>query len=85
MGRHDYRNEGGGSSLSFGDLTLSLSQTDFTYLEASLILGAKLPHGVEIEGFFMLDQEWHTSPQDNARLLSLRVAARRGFRLMGVD
>jgi hypothetical protein len=85
VGRHDYRNEGDGSSLSFGDLTLSLSQTDFTYLEASLILGAKLPHGVEIEGFFMLDQEWHTSPQDNARLLSFRVAVRRGFRLMGVD
>lgn len=85
VGWHDYRADGAASELSFDGLTLSLSQTDFTYLEASLICGAALPWALEAEGYFSLDQEWHTASEDNARLLSFSLALRHRFRLAGLD
>ena len=85
VGWHDYRADGAASEFSFDGLTLSLSQTDFTYLEASLICGAALPLALEAEGYFSLDQEWHTAAEDNARLLSFSVALRHRFRLAGLD
>ncbi len=83
LGRYDYRASGDSTQLAFEDLTLSLAQSDYTYLELSLICGGRLPYALEWEGYGSIDQEWHSAADDNARLISFSLALRRRFDLLG--
>lgn len=82
-GRRNYRASGTTTRLTFEGLSLSLSQTDYAFAEASAMGGGALPFSFEWEGYFSLGREWHTADEDNARLLSFSVALKRRWVLWG--
>ena len=68
-------------ALSYQDLSLSLAQTDYTYLEVTLIGGGELPLGFEWEGYLSVNREWHTVADDDAHMLFFSLALKRRWPL----
>jgi hypothetical protein len=69
-GRRVYRGGGGDLSFDFEGLSLSLAQSDFAYLEGSIVGGGRLPLGFEWQVFASLDRENHDRPADDGMLFS---------------
>ncbi len=82
-GRRDHLATGDSGSLSFGDITFTLSQTDYTYLDFSLIGGGGLPLKLQWEGYLALDREWHALSAEDADLLFFSIALKRRFAILG--
>ncbi|MFC1572909.1 hypothetical protein ACFL6M_04845 [Candidatus Eisenbacteria bacterium] len=82
-GRRSYRNDGASDRLTVDGLSLSLSQTDYTYVELSIMGGGALPFSLEWESYLSLDKEWHTRGEDNAELLSFSLAIKHRWDLLG--
>jgi hypothetical protein len=76
-GRRNYRGDGSALVFDFQGIDFSLSQTDYTYYRISLIGGGELPLFLEWEAYLSLDQERHTDPADDGRLLSFSIALKR--------
>ncbi len=83
VGRRSYHDAGDADRLSFEGFSLSLSQTDYTYGQLSLIGGGDLPWSLQWETYVSLDQEWHTVAEDDARLVSFSLAVKRLWALLG--
>lgn len=70
-GRRDYRDGRDALGFDFEGLSLSLAQSDYTYLSGSVIGGGGIGHGFEWRLFASLDSEWHAVSADDAHLFSL--------------
>ena len=81
-GRRDYRGDGEGLVFDAGGLSFSFSQTDYDFLEVSLIGGGRLPGSLEWQLHAFLDRELHGAGEDDARLSSVTLALRRAWTLV---
>ncbi len=79
VGRRVYRVSGGSQSLVFEGLNISLSGTDCTYLNATLLAETGLWAGFRCDLFGMYDQEFHVEPKDDFTLWSFSVSLTRLF------
>ncbi|MBD3236934.1 MAG: hypothetical protein GF330_09540 [Candidatus Eisenbacteria bacterium] len=85
IGRRDYHADGEALTLDVDGTSFSLAQSDYTYYEISAIGGGRLPLQLEWEVYGSWDQELHTDPNDNGKLLSLRIALQRRWDLLGAS
>lgn len=81
IGRRLYPGERDALVFAVGEATFSLLQTDFTYLELSIVGGGRLPWALRWEGSAFLTREAHGDPGDDISLFSLRVALLREWAL----
>jgi len=58
-----------------GGLSFSFAQTDYDFLELSLIGGGRLPGSLEWQLHAFLDRELHSAGEDDARLSSITPRA----------
>ncbi len=78
-GRRVYRVSGGSRNLVFEGLNISLSGTDYTYLNGTFIAETRLGAGFRCDIFGMYDQEFHVEPADDFALWSFNVSLTRVF------
>lgn len=78
-GRRVHRVSGGSRSLVFEGLSISLSGTDYTYVNATVLAEALLGAGIRCELFGMYDQEFHSEAADDFALWSFNVSLTRAF------
>jgi len=76
-GYRNYRGDGDALALDLAGLSFSFAQSDYAYVEASLVGGGRLPAGFEWEGYAFLDTEIHTGLEDDAHLLAVTIALTR--------
>jgi len=81
-GKRDYRGDGEGLVFDAGGLSFSFAQTDYDFLELSLIGGGRLPGSLEWQLHAFLDRELHSAGEDDARLSSITLALRRSWALL---
>jgi len=70
-GRRDYRDGKDALGFDFEGLSLSLAQSDYSYLSGSIIGGGRIARGIEWQIYASLDAEWHKASVDDARLFAV--------------
>jgi hypothetical protein len=79
LGRRSYRVSGGSRGLVFEGLNISLSGTDYAFISSTLLAELRFWPALSVEVFGMVDQEIHSSSQDDFSLASFTLSLTRTF------
>ncbi|MEZ4651277.1 MAG: hypothetical protein R3E97_21295 [Candidatus Eisenbacteria bacterium] len=79
LGRRDYVRAGSSTDLVFEGFDFSLSGSDYTFLELSVLGEVGLPGALSFEVFGQYEDQWHDESADDFRLWILTASLTRKF------